>query len=278
MRFTHSFGQNQVGFGQNQHVFNPNYAFGQNWTPARYYGGQHNVLEGHLPRLGPSRLNLVDAPYGPSRPFAPYNGVGAGNFNGHLNDCGPVSNCVQVRYPLSHDPVVGDGCDPSAPPIPWRMKPRARVYSGSDPCIGFPRVGDLYASDYSGYSGSHVNTAQVGSNGGDTDGYIPVPVGSASWYPDSGASNHVCRDASALQDSSPYFGKSSLLIGDGTPAPISSVGTCVLPTQSKLFWLSDVLCVPQIHKNLMSVTQFARDNNVYFEFHPTYCVTFRNKA
>ncbi|PPR93219.1 hypothetical protein GOBAR_AA27447 [Gossypium barbadense] len=109
MRFTHSFGQNQVGFGQNQHVFHPNYAFGQNWTPARYYGGpmhknnagQHNVLEGHLPRLGPSRLNLVDAPHGPSRPFAPYNGVGAGNFDGHLNDCGPVSNCVQVSSSVS---------------------------------------------------------------------------------------------------------------------------------------------------------------------------------
>ncbi|KAG8490495.1 hypothetical protein CXB51_013610 [Gossypium anomalum] len=212
------------------HVFSPN------WTPAGYYGGpvhknyagQHNALDGHLPRPGPSRPNLVDPPHDPSRPFAHYNGFGVGNFGEHSNDCGPVSNCVQVGYPLSHDPAVGNGCDPSAPP--------------------------------------------VGTNGGDTNGYIPVPVGSASWYPDSGASNHVCRDASAFQDSSPYFSKSFLLMGDGTPAPISSIDTCVLPTQSKVLRLSDVLCVPRIHKNLMSVSQFARDNNVYFEFHPTYFV------
>lgn len=99
-----------------------------------------------------------------------------------------------------------------------------------------------------------------------------MPVGTASWYPDSGASNHVCRDASALQDSSSYFSKSSFLMGDGTPAPISSFGTCVLSTSSKLLRLSSVLCVPKISKNLLSVSQFAKENNVYFEFHPTYCV------
>ncbi|KAG8489332.1 hypothetical protein CXB51_017400 [Gossypium anomalum] len=227
----------------------PHYDFGQNWTPAGYYGepmhnayvGQNSALDGHVPRPGLSRPNLAYVSHEPSRPF--------------------------VGYPLSSEPDIGDGCDHWAPPIPWRTKPRARVYSGSDPCIGLPRVGD-----FSGSSNSHVNTTQVGSNGGDTDGYIPVPVGSASWYPDLGASNHVCCDASALQGSSPYFSKSSLLMGDGTPASISSVGTCVLPTHSKLLRLSDVLCVPRIRKNLMSVSQFARDNNVYFEFHPTYCV------
>lgn len=112
----------------------------------------------------------------------------------------------------------------------WRTKPQACVYSGSDLCIGLPRVGDLHASDYSDCSGSHVNTAQIGTNGDGSDSYIPMPVGTASWYPDSGASNHVCRDGSALHDSSPYFSKSSLLMGDGTPTPISSVGNCVLPT------------------------------------------------
>ncbi|KAG8489820.1 hypothetical protein CXB51_017861 [Gossypium anomalum] len=268
MRFTHSPGQNQFQFGQNQHAFRPNYAFGQNWNPAGYYGGPHGALDSHVPRPGPSRPNLANDLHGSSGPFATYNKFGARNFGGHLNECGLVSNYVQVGYPLSHDPVIGDGCDPSAPPIPWRTKPRARVYSGSDPCIGLPRVGDLHASNFSAPD-SHVNTAQVGSNGGDTDGYIPVPVGSASWYPDSGASNHVCRDASALQGSSPYFSKSSLLMGDGTPAPISSAGSCVLPTQSKLLRLSDVLCVPRICKNLMSVSQFTKDNNLPEMSRPT---------
>lgn len=51
-----------------------------------------------------------------------------------------------------------------------------------------------------------------------------------------------------------------------------SVGHSFLPTQSKLLCLSNVLCVPSIRKNLLSVSQFANDNGVFFEFHPTYCV------
>ncbi|KAA3481454.1 Retrovirus-related Pol polyprotein from transposon TNT 1-94 [Gossypium australe] len=176
---------------------------------------------------------------------------GPGNFVSN----GPTNNCVQFGSVAL-----------------WRTKPRERVYSGSDSCIGLPRVGDLNASDYSDSFSSHINTAQIGSNDGGTDSYIPMPVGSASSYPDSGSSNHDYRDASALQDATPYLGMSSLLMGDGTPAPISSIGNGVLPTQSKLLRLSDVLCVPRILKNSLSVSQFAHDNDVFFEFHPTYCV------
>jgi histone deacetylase 1/2 len=35
--------------------------------------------------------------------------------------------------------------------------------------------------------------------------------------------------------------------------------------------LNDLLHVPNISKNLLSVSKFAKDNNVYFEFHPRYC-------
>lgn len=96
--------------------------------------------------------------------------------------------------------------------------------------------------------------------------------GTTSWYPNSGVSHHICRDVSTLRDVTPYSGKSSLLMGNGTLAVISSIGTAILPTQYKSLRLSNVLCVPSIQKNLLSVSQLARDNGVYFEFHPTYCV------
>jgi histone deacetylase 1/2 len=32
-----------------------------------------------------------------------------------------------------------------------------------------------------------------------------------------------------------------------------------------------MLLVPDISKNLLSVSKFAKDNNVIFEFHPYYC-------
>lgn len=35
--------------------------------------------------------------------------------------------------------------------------------------------------------------------------------------------------------------------------------------------LNNLLHVPSITKNLVSVSQISRDNNVYFEFHPNIC-------
>lgn len=37
-------------------------------------------------------------------------------------------------------------------------------------------------------------------------------------------------------------------------------------------FLHNLLRVPKIKKNLISVSQFANDNNVYFEFYPKYCL------
>ncbi|KAK8271388.1 hypothetical protein V6Z12_D11G259800 [Gossypium hirsutum] len=48
-------------------------------------------------------------------------------------------------------------------------------------------------------------------------------VGTLSWYPNLGATHHVCRNASALHDSIAYSGTSSLLMGDGTPTKISFI-------------------------------------------------------
>ena len=36
--------------------------------------------------------------------------------------------------------------------------------------------------------------------------------------------------------------------------------------------LNHLLHVPEITKNLLSVSKFARDNNVFFEFHPNFCL------
>ncbi|KAG8493384.1 hypothetical protein CXB51_010806 [Gossypium anomalum] len=135
-----------------------------------------------------------------------------------------------------------------------------------------PWVGDLHSSDYFDTSGSHINTTQFESTGGGNDYYISMLVGTTFWYPDSGASHHVYRDLSVLRDPTPYSGISSLLMGHGTPTKISLVGSSVLPTQSKFLRLSNVLCVPSIRKNLFSISQFANDNAVFFEFHSTHCI------
>jgi len=47
--------------------------------------------------------------------------------------------------------------------------------------------------------------------------------------------------------------------------------SCVSSTSCTSFSLHDLLHVPNITKNLLSVSKFARDNNVFFEFHPHSC-------
>ncbi|KAG8492139.1 hypothetical protein CXB51_015694 [Gossypium anomalum] len=276
-------GQNRFGVGQNQLYVGQN----QVAASAGDYGYQsargplaHNDQNFQMAR-GPHYAyndpRLVHLPrYSGPIPF----GRDVGSFRGpglvpNENDVvrpdapsAPITNHVQVSPPWEPGPNVG----PGGASVPWLTKPRARVYSGSDPCIGLPWVSDINASDYSDASGSNVNTAQVSSNGVGGDSYLPMPIGTSSWYPDSGASHHVCRDPMALRDTTPYSGTSSLLMGDGTPAKIVSIGSRNLSTPLKLLRLSNVLCVPSIRKNLLSVSQFAKDNEVFFEFHPTYCV------
>lgn len=46
----------------------------------------------------------------------------------------------------------------------------------------------------------------------------------------------------------------------------------MVDTLNKVLHLSNVLHVPKIRKNLMLVLQFARENNVFFEFHPYHCL------
>lgn len=93
-----------------------------------------------------------------------------------------------------------------------------------------------------------------------------------AWYPDSGVTHHVCKDASTLKETTHYSGITLILMGDGTPAKINCVGNTSLLTRDKVLRLSNVLLVPNIRKNLMFDSQLALENNVFFEFHSSYCV------
>lgn len=62
-----------------------------------------------------------------------------------------------------------------------------------------------------------------------------------------------------------------LLMGNGVHVPISHVGHSSIDSGNRLLHLKHVLRVPTVCKNLISVAQFARDNQLYFEFHPFCC-------
>jgi hypothetical protein len=54
---------------------------------------------------------------------------------------------------------------------------------------------------------------------------------------------------------------------------IHHIGSSILCSSNKNFFLNNILHVPHINQNLLSVYQFTKDNNVFFEFHPSFfCV------
>ena len=92
-----------------------------------------------------------------------------------------------------------------------------------------------------------------------------------SWYADTGATNHLTHELDKLQMREPYQGKDHVHTANGEGMCITHVGQSILPTSSpRPLHLKNILHVPSVTRNLLSVRRFAQDNNVFFEFHPWY--------
>lgn len=102
----------------------------------------------------------------------------------------------------------------------------------------------------------------------------PKHYDNQSWYADSGASHHVTPEPHNLTQGAPYSGTDQVHMGNGQGLVISSLGSAKFSSpynSNTILSLNNLLLVPHITKNLVSVSQFARDNNVFFDFHPHSC-------
>ncbi|KAJ1701542.1 hypothetical protein LUZ63_001321 [Rhynchospora breviuscula] len=100
----------------------------------------------------------------------------------------------------------------------------------------------------------------------------PSTSSQPTWFIDSGATTHVTADINNLSSSQSYTGPDAVHIGNGMGLPISHIGTAHLHTSGKTLRLTNVLHVPSITKNLLSVSQLAHDNEVIIEFSSQNCV------
>ncbi|RVW64436.1 Retrovirus-related Pol polyprotein from transposon RE1 [Vitis vinifera] len=91
-----------------------------------------------------------------------------------------------------------------------------------------------------------------------------------SWFFDTGATHHLSHSAQTLSCVQPYSGTDQVTIGDGNSLPILNTGTKSFFFPSKTFSLNQVLHVPHLSTNLISVSKFCTDNAVFFEFHSSY--------
>ncbi|KAL2936002.1 Retrovirus-related Pol polyprotein from transposon RE1 [Bienertia sinuspersici] len=147
------------------------------------------------------------------------------------------------------------------PTQPWAARPGPQQHASSSGILG-PRPQAYYVAPPSSASSS---------------GYVPTNIEQAmytmsladpNYYMDTGATSHMTHSEGNL---SPYFNlrthtNNAIVVGDGSKIPIKGYGTISIP-HNKLH-LKNVLHVPKLVKNLISVRKFTTDNNVSIEFDP----------
>ncbi|XP_075088534.1 uncharacterized protein LOC142170506 [Nicotiana tabacum] len=82
-------------------------------------------------------------------------------------------------------------------------------------------------------------------------------------YMDSGATHHMVHTTGNLNNSTLFKGSDLVMVGDGKLLKITHVGNKEIGTNLKL---KDVLVVPKLKKNLLSVSKLASDNACLLEF------------
>ena len=91
-----------------------------------------------------------------------------------------------------------------------------------------------------------------------------------NWILDSGATHHLTTDLNNLALHHPYNGGEEVTIADGSGLAISHTGSSTLSTPTRSLALTDILYVPNIHKNLISVYRLCNANKVSIEFFPAH--------
>ena len=89
---------------------------------------------------------------------------------------------------------------------------------------------------------------------------------SSTWLLDSGASHHMTSDIANLSLHTPYNGGDEVMLGDGSGLNITHTGLLSLPSLAQPFFINNVLCVPALDKNLISVFQLCSTNGVAVTF------------
>jgi small nuclear ribonucleoprotein (snRNP)-like protein len=95
----------------------------------------------------------------------------------------------------------------------------------------------------------------------------PPPPPTTDWVVDFGASFHTTPTTSSLFHSHPPHPShpSSIVVGNGSTLPVTSVGASVLLGP---FCLNDVLVAPGLTHPLLLVRRFTSDNQCSMEFDP----------
>src|ERR1044072_7540807 len=161
------------------------------------------------------------------------------------------------------------------PPSQW--SPSQHIWPSNQWTSQSPPVGPHSGSSTMGPSQSQGSASQQQSQSNAAQAYLanmPSPPASSTWYPDSGASHHVTPNGGNIQQPEPFEGPDQIYVGNGQGLTVSQTGSTSFPSPFNSQFsltLNNLLHVPKITKNLLSVSKFAHDKHVYFEFHSNSC-------
>jgi hypothetical protein len=98
-------------------------------------------------------------------------------------------------------------------------------------------------------------------------GAPPAPTSVQDWVADSGATHHTTLSVGNISTLRPLASSnpSSIVVGNGSFLPITSVGDSVLPGP---FYHNNILLAPDMVQSLLSVRRFITDNWCSMEFDP----------
>jgi hypothetical protein len=88
-----------------------------------------------------------------------------------------------------------------------------------------------------------------------------------NWYTNIGAMDHITGEIDKLTMKEKYGGQEQVDAANGASMCISHIGHTSFHTPLWKIHLNNVLFVPKIHKNIVSVHHFTKDNNVYLQYH-----------
>ncbi|KAD6795397.1 hypothetical protein E3N88_06293 [Mikania micrantha] len=147
------------------------------------------------------------------------------------------------------------------PPCPHPTQPHGPTTQPPSPAPGIlgSRPSQAYAASESAYTPTDLEQAFH---------TMTMHPPDQNWYMDTGATSHMTNSTGNFTS---YFNKSlfrNIIVGNGSTIPIQGTGHHTLTHPYPPLILRDILHVPNIIKNLISVRKLTTDNSITIEFDP----------
>lgn len=85
-----------------------------------------------------------------------------------------------------------------------------------------------------------------------------------SWILNTSASHHITPDLTILAQSTPYAGSEKIIVGNGEGLKFQNIGHSTSQTPSNVLHLKNILHVPMLTVDLLSVKKLCKDNHSWF--------------